>query len=57
MNLLISERYQTLLQRNPEPDGLKFWRGRLQNALAYQEFEAQVLSSPEFRNGSFDERL
>jgi len=46
---LLKAVYQLLLDRDPEPGGLKHWSSILQNGLSKQEFLHAVLSSSEFQ--------
>jgi FkbM family methyltransferase len=53
---LVKAIYNLLLDRNPEPAGLKHWSGVLQNGLSKKDFLRAVLSSSEFQEkmGSAD---
>src|SRR5262249_45139544 len=46
---LVKATYNLLLDRNPEPGGLKHWSSLLQNGLSKQEFLRAVISSSEFQ--------
>src|SRR5262249_11602542 len=53
---LVKAIYNLLLDRNPEPGGLKHWSGVLQNGLSKKDFLRAVLASSEFQEkmGSAD---
>lgn len=42
--------YLGLQQRTPEPDGLTFWTGRLDDGLPLRSFVADVLALPEYQS-------
>jgi len=54
---LVKAAYNVLLDRDPEPGGLKYWSSALQNGLRKEEFLRAFLHSLEFREkmGSIDE--
>ena len=49
---VITQMYQDVLGRAPDPNGLRFWLDRLANGERTQDIGAQFYSSPEYVDGS-----
>ena len=49
-NETITNTYQTLLNRDPDPDGLKHFTGLLKDGISLEEIENSIKNSEEFKN-------
>ena len=46
----VSETYQTLLKRDPDPEGLKYFTDLLMNGYSLGDIENSIRNSEEFKN-------
>ena len=49
-NEIITNTYQTLLKRDPDPEGLKHFTGLLKDGISIEEIENSIKNSEEFKN-------
>ncbi len=49
-NETITNTYQTLLKRDPDPEGLKYFTGLLKDGISIKEIENSIKNSEEYKN-------
>lgn len=50
-NAWLGQLYRALLEREPDPSGIQYWRDQMDGGMSPFEVTAQFYSSPESRNG------